>query len=209
MGVERNIEVHIENLVLHGFEAGPSGDIGRAVQGELTRLLGEKGIVPARPGSAPDASRRWIVRADTWCGAARSGRSHRPGRAWRADPMSEPTATRLPRQPKTDSATPRPFLAPRPSPRQHDPQTVPPIVHEVLHSPGQPLDPETHTLFESHFGHDFSKVRVHADAFASRVADCLRARAFTTGHHVVFAGHEYAPTTGTGRQLLQHELVGT
>lgn len=51
MGVERNIEVHIENLVLHGFEAGPSGDIGRAVQGELTRLLGEKGIVPASPGA--------------------------------------------------------------------------------------------------------------------------------------------------------------
>jgi len=43
-----------------------------------------------------------------------------------------------------------------------EPATVPPIVHEVLRSPGQPLDPQTRAFFEPHFGHDFSKVRVHA-----------------------------------------------
>ena len=40
--------------------------------------------------------------------------------------------------------------------------TVPSIVHEVLHSPGQPLDPETRAYMEPHFGHDFSRVSVHS-----------------------------------------------
>ena len=39
--------------------------------------------------------------------------------------------------------------------------TVPPIVREVLRSPGQSLDPGTRTFMESRFGHDFSQVRVH------------------------------------------------
>ena len=38
-----------------------------------------------------------------------------------------------------------------------------PIVHEVLHSPGEPLDHEARRYFEPRFGHDFSKVRVHSD----------------------------------------------
>ncbi len=39
---------------------------------------------------------------------------------------------------------------------------APPIVHEVLSSPGQPLDPQTRTLMESRFGHDFSRVQTHS-----------------------------------------------
>lgn len=41
---------------------------------------------------------------------------------------------------------------------------VPPIVNEVLRSPGQPLDKETRSFFEPRFGHDFSKVRLFSDA---------------------------------------------
>src|SRR6185503_11607582 len=41
---------------------------------------------------------------------------------------------------------------------------VPPIVHEVLHSSGQPLDEATRDYFEPRFNHDFSHVRVHTDA---------------------------------------------
>jgi len=44
------------------------------------------------------------------------------------------------------------------------PAAVPPIVHEVLCSPGQPLDAATRTHVEARFGHDFSHVRVHAAA---------------------------------------------
>lgn len=38
---------------------------------------------------------------------------------------------------------------------------VPPIVHDVLSSPGQPLYMGIHTFMESRFGHDFSQVQVH------------------------------------------------
>jgi hypothetical protein len=37
---------------------------------------------------------------------------------------------------------------------------VPPIVHEVLHSSGQPLDAATRTFMGTSFGHDFSEVPV-------------------------------------------------
>lgn len=46
---------------------------------------------------------------------------------------------------------------------------VPPIVHEVLRSPGQPLDTTTRTDFEARFGHDFSRVRLSARHLGSRV----------------------------------------
>jgi hypothetical protein len=42
------------------------------------------------------------------------------------------------------------------------PSSVPPIVHEILNSPGKPLDNETRVFMEPRFGHDFSKVKVHA-----------------------------------------------
>ena len=41
---------------------------------------------------------------------------------------------------------------------------APPIVHEVLGSPGQPLSPATRAFMEPRFGHDFSGVRVHTHA---------------------------------------------
>jgi len=42
--------------------------------------------------------------------------------------------------------------------------TISPIVHEVLRSPGQPLDPATRAFMEPRFEHDFSGVRVHNSA---------------------------------------------
>ena len=52
----------------------------------------------------------------------------------------------------------------RRSANQTEPSTVPPIVHDVLRSPGQPLDSATRAFVEPRFGHDFSQVRVHTDA---------------------------------------------
>src|SRR5438105_3232632 len=49
--------------------------------------------------------------------------------------------------------------------------TVPPIVHDVLDSPGQALDAETRNFMEPRFGHDFSHVRVHTDEKASEAAE--------------------------------------
>ena len=58
---------------------------------------------------------------------------------------------------------------------------VPPIVHEVLSSPGQPLDAQTRAYMEPRFGHDFSGVRVHTDAKAMESARTVNARAYTHG----------------------------
>lgn len=86
---------------------------------------------------------------------------------------------------------------------------APPIVHEILNSPGQPLDGATRAFMEPRFGRDFSAVRVHADAGASEAAASIAARAFTAGHHLAFGAGEYAPRTDGGRRLLAHELAHT
>ncbi len=43
----KNIELHIEELVLHGFEAGDRHSIGEAVERELSRLFTEQGVPPS------------------------------------------------------------------------------------------------------------------------------------------------------------------
>lgn len=47
---------------------------------------------------------------------------------------------------------------------------VPSIVHDVLHSPGQPLDPATRAFMEPRFGHEFSGVRAIAPSIPARLA---------------------------------------
>ena len=59
-------------------------------------------------------------------------------------------------------------------------------------------------FFESRFGHDFSRVRIHAGA---KTARALHAKAYTIGKDIVFAKDHRMPGTSTGRQLLAHELV--
>ncbi|MCI0564204.1 MAG: DUF4157 domain-containing protein [Nitrososphaera sp.] len=85
---------------------------------------------------------------------------------------------------------------------------VPPIVEEVLRSgSGQPLDAVTRADMEARFGEDFSHVRVHTGVQAAESAEIVNARAYTTGHNVVFDSGQYAPQTPGGKQLLAHELA--
>ena len=84
---------------------------------------------------------------------------------------------------------------------------APPIVHEVLRSPGRPLDPDASLFFEPRLGHDFAGVRVHADGKASDSARAINARAYTVGRDIVFAQGQYQPATTSGRLLLAHELT--
>jgi hypothetical protein len=88
-----------------------------------------------------------------------------------------------------------------------EPTTAPPIVHEVLRSPGQPLDGATRAFMEPRFGHDFGRVRVHMDARAAASARAVNARAYTVGQDVVFAARQYVPETFEGRRLISHELA--
>ena len=87
------------------------------------------------------------------------------------------------------------------------PLSVPPIVHETLRSPGEPLPADTRALMESRFGATFGAVRVHTDASAQRSAEAVNALAYTVGHHIAFGLGQYAPATASGRQLLAHELT--
>lgn len=84
---------------------------------------------------------------------------------------------------------------------------APQIVHEVLSSPGQPLDAATRAFFELRFGHDFASVRVHADDRAAASARAVGATAYTAGSHMVFTGASFAPQSVEGKQLLAHELA--
>jgi hypothetical protein len=84
---------------------------------------------------------------------------------------------------------------------------APPIVHEALRSPGQPLDAATRAFMERRFGHDFSHVRVHTGPEAADFARSIAALAYTTGEHMVFDHRRYQPDTIEGRRLIAHELT--
>jgi hypothetical protein len=84
---------------------------------------------------------------------------------------------------------------------------APASVHEVLRSPGQPLDDATRAFFEPRFGHDFSTVRVHSDAAARQSARDINANAYTVRQNIVFGAGQFAPDQSFGRTLLAHELA--
>src|SRR5262249_25664060 len=86
-------------------------------------------------------------------------------------------------------------------------QAAPPIVHEVLRAPGQPLDAPTRAFMEPRFGHDFSAVRVHADARAAESTLAVGALAYPVGRDVVFGAGHYQPRSSEGQRLLAHELT--
>jgi hypothetical protein len=84
---------------------------------------------------------------------------------------------------------------------------APPSVQNVLRSSGHAFDAAARADFESRFGLDFSRVRIHSDAHAAKSAHEIGALAYTVGSHVVFADGLYQPTTLPGRRLLAHELA--
>jgi hypothetical protein len=84
---------------------------------------------------------------------------------------------------------------------------APPIVHDVLNSPGRPLDSATRAFFEPRFGHDFSRVRVHTDTRAVDSAESVQALAYTVGPHIALGSGQLTTGTSEGRFLLAHELA--
>ncbi len=95
----------------------------------------------------------------------------------------------------------------RSSADQAGPVSAPPIVQEVLRSPGARLDESTRAFMEPRFGADFSQVRVHSDAKAAESARSVSALAYTVGSDLVFNSGQFSPGSTTGRQLLAHELT--
>jgi hypothetical protein len=71
---------------------------------------------------------------------------------------------------------------------------------------GSGLDSGVAERMGSALGDDLSDVRVHTDDTADALASSVSARAFTTGSDVYFAKGEYDPASGSGNELLAHEL---
>lgn len=85
--------------------------------------------------------------------------------------------------------------------------TAPSVAGEVAKSHGQPLTPQTRAHMEEGFGHDFGRVRVHADGEAADAARSVGARAYTLGNNIVFGANQYQPSTPEGQHLIAHELT--
>ncbi|WP_398862671.1 eCIS core domain-containing protein [Streptomyces sp. C11-1] len=73
--------------------------------------------------------------------------------------------------------------------------------HQVLRSPGRPMQEPLRREMEGRLGADFSAVRIHADSVAQRSAAEIGARAYTSGDHVVLTDG------GQDKRTLAHELT--
>ncbi|MCA9980858.1 MAG: DUF4157 domain-containing protein, partial [Anaerolineales bacterium] len=72
---------------------------------------------------------------------------------------------------------------------------------------GNKLDDGVRDQMESHFGSDFSGVRVHTDDTADGLNRSLNAQAFTTGQDIFFSQGKYEPGSQGGQKLIAHELT--
>lgn len=95
----------------------------------------------------------------------------------------------------------------RDSTNSKDLSVAPPVVHDVLNSSGQALDPAVRAFMEPRFGQDFSKVRVHTSGQAAASAGAVNAKAYTVGQNIVFGAGRFAPDTQEGKRLIAHELT--
>jgi hypothetical protein len=79
------------------------------------------------------------------------------------------------------------------------------LVTAGLPSAGRPLDvvPAVADLAR---GVDLSRVRVHADGYAARVAERFEARALTVGRNVLLGAPAVSATPSRRRQIVRHEL---
>ena len=76
-------------------------------------------------------------------------------------------STRRPVPPVATALSP---MSPQGDRRSWAQASAAPLVDGVLRTPGQPLDLATRVLMESRLGHQFSRVRVHADDRAAASA---------------------------------------
>ncbi|MFI1418417.1 DUF4157 domain-containing protein [Streptomyces sp. NPDC020731] len=74
-------------------------------------------------------------------------------------------------------------------------------VHDVLSTPGRPLQPALRTEMEARLGESFHDVQVHTGPEAAASADSVGARAYTSGSHVVLG------RSGADKHTLAHELT--
>ncbi|MFI9630485.1 DUF4157 domain-containing protein [Streptomyces sp. NPDC052042] len=84
---------------------------------------------------------------------------------------------------------------------QNTPAVQRSAVHDVLRTPGRPLDATTRADMEARLGADFSDVCIHTDNTAKDSAAEVGARAYTSGNHIVIGEN------GADKHTLAHELT--
>ncbi len=140
--------------------------------------------------NAPSAlARRPLVRSSTAQGAAVVQRHS-------AAPIQRHTSVPVQRQTRADG-----------SPAQASLEVSREIAAEQ--SDGEALPSKVKQFMEPRFGADFSKIKIHTDARAAKLANQVQAQAFTVGGHIFFGAGQYQPDTDEGKQLLAHELTHT
>ncbi len=82
-------------------------------------------------------------------------------------------------------------------------QATPPVF-QLKSSSSYGLPDETLNKMSGSFGTDFSDVNIHSD---SKSALILGALAYTQGNDIHFAPGQYDPASGSGQELLGHELT--
>lgn len=132
---------------------------------------------------------------------------YRPRQPSIGDALRLTSPAELPGQ--ADKKRDEPILQRKPASQGTSTTAAPPLVHETLASAGQPLDAGTRAFMALRLGHDFSRVRIHADSRAAASARAVDAQAYTVGEHIAFDNGMYSPHTARGRHLLAHELVHT
>ena len=177
----REIEAQIEELVLHGFPPSERYRIADAMQAELARLLTEQGLSVTNDAALEQLNAD-AIRLNP------NARGETTGAQIARTVLDGLRGSLLAAGGAVSGA-------------------LPPIVREVLNSPGAPLTAEARAAMEARFGEDFSTVRIHADPRAADSAHAVNARAYTIGRDVVFGSGQYAPGTTAGQNLLAHELT--
>lgn len=74
---------------------------------------------------------------------------------------------------------------------------------------GNPLPEAVQRHLEQGLNHDLSKVRIHDDTEADKLAKGVNAIAFTTGNDIFFQSGKFNPNTQSGIELLAHEVTHT
>ncbi|WP_418514538.1 DUF4157 domain-containing protein [Deinococcus sp. RM] len=92
-----------------------------------------------------------------------------------------------------------------------DAEATQPVLHRIQarRGSGNPLPEAIQRHLEQGLNHDLSRVRIHDDAEADKLAKGVNALAFTTGTDIFFQSGRFDPNTRGGLELLAHEVTHT
>ena len=88
-----------------------------------------------------------------------------------------------------------------------EPSTMPPIIHEVQRSLGQPPSPNTCAFMKPLYGDTYNKEKIYASEEATESVQAMSVLAHTFGKDIVFGKRSHQPEAMAGNRLLVHKLA--